>query len=40
MSTISLYCPECQKTLGPEHGAEAMKTGECPVCGTDVEVQT
>ena len=38
--SVSLYCPGCGETLGPEDGAAAMKTGECPDCGTDVEVQT
>jgi len=40
MSRISLYCPTCEKTLDEEDGAEAMKTGDCPECGTGVDVQT
>jgi endogenous inhibitor of DNA gyrase (YacG/DUF329 family) len=40
MTRISLYCPDCQKTLNADDGAEAMKTGDCPDCGTGVEVET
>jgi endogenous inhibitor of DNA gyrase (YacG/DUF329 family) len=40
MTRISLYCPTCEKTLVDENLDEAMKTGDCPDCGTGVDVQT